>query len=314
MQRYILIRVGQGLVATLGLLLVTFLLVRTTGDPTSVLLPLHASPADRAALTSQLALDQPVWQQFATYIGNAATGDFGESYTHPGQETMSIILNRLPATGELAIGSLIVGVLLGVPTAVAATIWQHTWVRTACEWFALIGQSAAIFWLGLVLMRIFAIDLGILPVAGREGPSSLVLPSLTLGLLVASGVFRVLRSSLTEVLAQDHIVFLRARGVPYVSHIVLRHGLRGAMVPSLTFTATIFGSLLAGSVVVESVFVWPGVGLAVVDGLASRDFPLVQAAIVLFGTITILVNLLADLASAYLDPRVRLGRAEAAEQ
>lgn len=311
MRRWILYtssRLGQGLVALIGLVLATFILVRMTGSPVTMMLPLHATEGERAALASQLALDQPLWAQFVAYGDQVTHGDFGESFAFQhGQPALAVVLERMPATIELALGALVIGVLLGVPTAVVATVWRHTWVRRACEYFALIGQSVAVFWLALVLMRIFSIELGLLPVAGRSGFESYVLPCVSLGWYVSAGIFRILRSGLTEALDREHVVFLRAKGLPLVSNVVLKHGLRSATVPVLAFTTTIAGALLSGSVVIETVFAWPGVGFASVQALTMRDFPVVQAAVFVFGLITILLNLFADLMYAVLDPRIRHG-------
>lgn len=303
--RYLAIRLAESLVTLAGVTVIAFLLVRMTGDPLDVLLPVHATAADRAALASQLGLDRPLTDQYVSYLGALAHGDLGTSIYQAGQPVGTLIAARFPATVRLAVAALLIALAISVPVAILGASRPGSVVDEVGKLVALAGQSLPVFWLGIVLVLLFAVDLRVFPVAGDRTPMAYVLPSLCLGAYVAAGITRILRSSLIETLAADHIRFLRAEGIAEAS-ILLRHALRNAAVPALTFTGTIFAGLLTGSVVTEAVFAWPGVGQLALQSFLSRDYPVVQGVLLLFAFVTVAVNLAVDALYAVIDPRIRV--------
>ena len=305
MERFIALRVLQSLLALWVMSVIVFGLARISGNPLDVMLPIEAQPEDYARLEKYWGLDKPLATQYVIFVKKALQGDFGQSLKYQGQSAMGLVVERLPATLELACSALLVSVLLALPIGVLAAVAKGRSWDTAAKIVALLGQSLPTFWLGIVLMWIFAVMLDWLPSSGRGGLSHLILPAIALGWFQVAAIMRLVRSSMLEVLESEFVKLARVKGIPEWK-VVWKHCLRNAAISPLTYFAIIAGSLLTGSVVTETVFTWPGVGLLVVDAVRSRDFQVVQAVVILFAGIFIVCNLLVDVMYAYLDPRIRV--------
>lgn len=287
-----------------GVLLLTFLLVHLVpGDPVEVMLGESATSADRGALRAELGLDQPLPLQFATYLGKLAKGDFGHSI-HSHAAIADLLAERIPATAQLALLSLAVAVAIGLPLGVVAALRYRGWPDRVATVSALALSAMPHFWLGPLLMLVFALWLGWLPVSGMESSGSIVLPALTLASALAAILTRMTRASLLEVLSEDFVRTARAKGLPERT-VILRHALKAALLPVVTVVGLQLGSLLAGAVITETVFGWDGVGRLLVESIEKRDYPVTQACVLVIALTYVLVNLLTDLAYARLDPRVR---------
>jgi peptide/nickel transport system permease protein len=283
---------------------IVFGLARLSGNPLEVMLPLEAEAEDFARLEKHWGLDRPLHEQYVIFVAKALQGEFGNSLKYQGKSAMSLVVERLPATLELAFFALIVSALMALPIGVLAAVAKGSKWDAAAKIIALLGQSLPNFWLGIVLMWIFAVWLDWLPASGRGGLKHLILPAITIGWFQVAAIMRLVRSSMLEVLDSEFVKLARVKGIPEWK-VVWKHCLRNAAIAPLTFFAIIAGSLVTGAVVTETVFTWPGVGLLVVDAVRSRDFQVVQAVVILFAGVFILCNLLVDILYAYLDPRIR---------
>jgi peptide/nickel transport system permease protein len=304
MQRYIARRVLQSLLALLAMSLVVFSLARITGNPLDVMLPLEATREDYERVSKHWGLDRPLTTQYVIFLGKALGGDFGPSWKWPGYSAMGLVWQRLPATLQLAGFALLISVVIALPIGVLAAVMKGTVWDSAAKIIALLGQSLPAFWLGIVLMWIFAVHLGWFPTSGKGGLSHMILPAITLGWFQVAALMRLVRSSMLEVLDSEFVKLSRIKGLSE-SKVVWKHCLRNAAIAPLTFFAIIAGVLMTGAVVTESVFSWPGTGLLVVDAVRARDFQVVQAVVIVFAGIFIVTNLLVDVLYAYLDPRIR---------
>ncbi|PON17825.1 ABC transporter permease [Candidatus Entotheonella serta] len=304
MQQYIARRALQSLLALWAMSLVVFGLARISGNPLDVLLPLEAGPEEYAVVARHWGLDQPLYVQYGIFLGNALQGDFGNSWLWQGHSVMSLVGQRLPATLELAGIALAISLAIALPIGVIAAVMKDTAVDSVAKTIALLGQSLPAFWLGIVLMWIFAVKLGWLPPSGNEGFQSIILPAITLGWFQVAAVMRLVRSSMLEVLDSEFVKLARIKGLPEWK-VIWQHCLRNAAIAPLTFFGITAGVLMTGSVVTETVFSWPGIGLLIVDAVRARDFHVVQAVILIFAGIFIAINLVVDVLYAYLDPRIQ---------
>jgi peptide/nickel transport system permease protein len=304
MQRYIARRALQSLLAIWVMSLIVFSLVRVTGNPLDVMLPMEATPEDYQRVSQHWGLDQPIYIQYGIFIGKALRGDFGNSWKWHGHSAMGLVWQRLPATLQLAGFALLISVLIALPVGVLSAVMKDTVWDSVAKIIALLGQSLPGFWLGIVLMWVFAVTLGWFPTSGKGGIQYMILPAITLGWFQVAAIMRLVRSSMLEVLDSEFVKLSRIKGLPEWK-VVWKHCLRNAAIAPLTFFAIIAGVLMTGSVVTESVFSWPGTGLLVVDAVRARDFQVVQAVVIVFAGIFILTNLLVDVLYAYLDPRIR---------
>ncbi|WP_089719219.1 ABC transporter permease [Candidatus Entotheonella palauensis] len=304
MQQYIARRGLQSLLALWVMSLVVFGLARISGNPLDVLLPLEAGPEEYAVVARHWGLDQPLYVQYGIFLGNALQGDFGNSWLWQGHTVMSLVMQRLPATLKLAGIALAISLAIALPIGVTAAVMKDTPVDSMAKTIALLGQSLPAFWLGIVLMWIFAVKLGWLPPSGDEGFQSIILPAITLGWFQVAAVMRLVRSSMLEVLDSEFVKLARIKGLPEWK-VIWKHCLRNAAIAPLTFFGITAGVLMTGSVVTETVFSWPGIGLLIVDAVRARDFHVVQAVIIIFAGIFIAINLVVDVLYAYLDPRIQ---------
>ena len=303
MSAYILKRLLQGVVAIVGALLIVFVAQRLSGDPVALMLPMDAGEEEFAAMRAALGLDRPLPLQFAIFLGHALQGDFGQSYQWE-SAAMPLLLDRLPATLELALAGLVFALLLAIPLGVVSALHRGGIVDRAAKLFAMLGQAVPGFWIGLLLILFVAVELQWLPAFGRGGLSHLVLPAIALGWYPVAAMTRTLRSAMLDILDSDYVRMERAIGLPE-RWIVWRYALRNAMVPLVTMIGVYFANMLGGAFVIEVVFAWPGVGRAVVDAVFARDFPVVQAGVVLAAVVFVVVNLVVDLSYGLIDPRIR---------
>jgi peptide/nickel transport system permease protein len=304
MQRYIAKRVLQSLLSIWVMSLIIFGLARFSGNPLDMMLPLEAGPEEYERVSKHWGLDQPLHTQYYIFLSKAVRGDFGNSWKWHGESAMGLVAQRLPATLQLAGLALGVSIVIALPIGVLAAVMKGSGWDTAAKIIALLGQSLPAFWLGIVLMWIFAVHLGWFPASGRGGIEYMVLPAITLGWFQVAAIMRLVRSSMLDVLDSEFVKLTRIKGLAEWK-VVWKHCLRNAAIAPLTYFAIIVGLLVTGSVVTESVFSWPGTGLLVVDAVRARDFQVVQAAVIVFAGIFILTNLLVDILYAYLDPRIR---------
>ncbi len=304
MQRYILMRIGHAALALLAISVIIFALTRITGNPLDVLLAEEATPEDYELAMEVWGLDKPLHMQYLTYLGNIARGNMGYSIKWPGKNSADLIASRLPATIQLAAFSLLLAVAMALPIGVIVAVKKDTPIDVIGKIIALLGQSLPSFWLGIVLMWIFAVMLDWLPSSGRGGFQHMILPAIALGWSAVAAIMRLTRSSMLEVLDTEYVKLARIKGVPEWK-VIWKHCLRNAAIAPLTYFGLILGGAMTGSVVIETVFVWPGVGLLAIDALRSRDFQVVQSVVLFFAIIYIAANLLVDILYAYLDPRIR---------
>lgn len=306
MLRLVVARLASALLVVLGVSTLVFLLVHLIpGDPVEVMLGESAQAADREALRRALGLDLPIWEQWLNYLGNLATLDLGTSL-YSKQPILDLFAERLPATVELAVAGLVVAVVIAFPLGALSALRRGTAWDTGAMSFSLLGMSIPHFWLGPVLILVFSVWLGWLPVSGRESVSALVLPAVTLGTALASILSRMIRATLLEVLGEDYIRTARAKGLVERT-VIVRHALRNAMLPVATLLGLQLGTLLGGAVITETVFSWPGIGQMTIEAIHRRDYPVLQASVLFISVTYVIVNTLTDLAYAWLDPRVRLG-------
>jgi peptide/nickel transport system permease protein len=304
MQRYILIRVLQSLLVLWAMSVIVFSLARMTGDPLDVLLPMEAGEGERERVAHHWGLDRPLYEQYFVFLGKALHGDFGNSWKWQGHTAMGLVVERLPATLQLASLALAISVVLALPFGVLTAVWKDRLFDSVGKTFALLGQSLPTFWLGIVLMWIFAVSLGWLPTSGRGGIKHLILPAVCLGWFQVATMMRLIRSSMLDVLDSEFVKLTRVKGLPEWK-VVWKHCLRNAAITPLTYFAITTGVLITGSVVTESVFAWPGTGLLVVDAVRARDFQVVQAIVIVFAAVFTVTNLVVDILYAYIDPRIR---------
>lgn len=303
MFKYILARLGFTVLIILGAVTIVFGLLYLTGDPVSQLLPIEATPQDREALRHELGFDRPILVQYASFLGRAVQGDFGSSLRYH-RPAMSLVLERMPATVALTLVALMISLVIAIPAGIISAIRRGSILDSVSVGFALLGQCVPTFWLGLVLIVVFAVAIPLLPPSGSGSWEYLILPGLTLGVGSAAIVARLLRSNLLEVLNQDYVRTARSKGLSERS-VILRHALRNSAIPVITVIGLQVGVLLGGAIVTESVFSYPGLGRLILEGISKRDFPVVQASVVLIAAIVASINLIVDLTYGFLDPRIR---------
>jgi peptide/nickel transport system permease protein len=289
-----------------GVLSLTFLLIHLVpGDPVEVMLGESASTADREVLRAELGLNQSVASQFGLYLSRLAHADFGMSI-HSKTPIIDLIKTRYPATLKLALLALLIGVGVCIPLGIYAALKAGHWQDLLVTIVSVRLSAMPAFWLGPMLMLIFAVWLAVLPVSGMDSPSSIILPALTLGFGLSAILTRMTRTSLLEVLNEDFIRTARAKGLTE-RQVILRHALRAALLPIITIVGLQMGSLLAGTVITETIFSWDGIGRLLVESIEKRDYPVTQACVLLVALSYVVVNMLTDLVYRLADPRIRLG-------
>ena len=305
MAAYLVRRILFSVLILWGVITIVFVVLRLIpADPAQLILGSDATQAEVDALRTEMGLDQPIWVQYATYLSDLVRGDFGDSYRLQ-RPAMELVLERLPATLELSFAALIFALVVGLPAGVVAALRVNKLPDRAVSVFSLLAQSLPSFWVGIVLILVFARTLHLLPSGGVGSPAHMILPAITLGLPFLAILTRMTRSGLLEVVHEGYIQTARSKGLPERT-VIFPHAIRNALIPIVTIVGLQFGQLLGGAVIIETVFSWPGVGRMLIDAISQRDYNLVQAAIILIATGFVTVNLVVDLLYGYLDPRVRL--------
>ena len=288
---------------TLGVVTLVFVALRMSGDPAASMLPGDASVDELRDLRRALGLDQPLSHQYVSFLGSAVRGDFGESFRHQ-QPAFGLVLERLPATLELAFAALALAVVIALPLGILAALHRGRIVDMMAMGFAVVGQATPYFWMGIMLILVVSVELGWLPTSGRGGWQHLILPAVTLGTHFAASIARLTRTAMLEVLTQNFVTTARAKGLGE-RRVILAHALKNAAVPVVTLIGLQFGTLLGGAVVTETIFAWPGVGRLAVQSIFVRDYPVVQAGVLVLALVFVAINLLVDLLYGTLDPRIR---------
>ena len=302
MRQYVLGRLVQLVVVMVGISAIAFCLTYVLGDPTAVLLPMDAPQETRELFRKEMGLDQPLVVQYARFASGAIRGDFGDSFLMK-KSALSLVWERLPATVQLALAGLLFALVIAVPLGTIAAYNRGTPIDTLCTLLAVGGQAIPIYWLGLMLMIVFSVQLKWLPASGYGSWENMVLPTVALGSFLAPITMRLVRSNMIDVLSQDYVRTARAKGLAG-SAVLARHAFKNAALPVIAVLGLQFGQLLGGAVVTETVFAWPGVASFTVASIANGDYPVVQAAVVTLAAMICIVNLSVDLLIGFLDPRI----------
>lgn len=302
MGRYLLRRLWHTVYVIIGISVISFFFIHLSGDPVMLMLPADASKQEIVQLRHQLGFDQPLPVQYLHFVSNAIKGDFGESlYYHV--PVLNLIMERLPASLELAFASMFIALAVSLPIGIISAVYRGSALDMGSMLAALFGLSMPHFWLGIMLILIFSVKLGWLPTSGRGSLAQLIMPATALGLSLMAMFARLTRSVMLEVLNLDYIRTARAKGLGEFM-VIGKHALKNALIPLVTVAGMQFGFLIGGTVIIETVFAWPGVGRLVVQAIFNRDYPLVQAIVLVLAVIFVLVNLLVDILYVYLDPRI----------
>ena len=302
---YLAKRLLQSLATLFVVSFLAFFMSRISGSPVDALLPVDAGQEEADILIAEWGLDRPLPVQYLTFLGNALQGDLGEALKWRGQSALGLVLERLPATMTLAGAAILLGLVIAVPLGVISAVKKGTWIDRVAKVIALLGQSLPEFWLGIVLIWIIAVNLGWLPTSGTGGLSHLVLPAITLSTTLVAAITRLTRSAMLDALDSEFIKLCRVKGVRE-RRIIWIHALRNAVSVPLTYFGVLAGAILTRTVVIETVFAWPGTGSLVIEAVLGRDFAVVQAAMIVFVLVFIAANLLVDILYAVIDPRIRV--------
>jgi peptide/nickel transport system permease protein len=303
---FIIRRILHSIFVVFAISLIVFFAVRLTGDPVAIMFG-AGEPTKEAIeeLRHNLGLDKPIIVQYGIFLADLVTFDLGESF-HSGQNVTDIIAGKMGATISLAIGGIVVALLIAFPVGIISAVKRGSFIDFGGRLFSLLGISFPNFWLGIMLIIIFAVVLQWFPASGYDGFEYLILPSVTLGLILSGILARLVRSSMLEVLNQQYISTARSKGI-HEWFVIIRHALRNALIPTITFLGIQFGSLLGGTVIIEQVFSWPGVGRMIVEAISQRDYPVVQGGVIVLAMVMVGVNLLVDLSYGAIDPRIKVG-------
>ena len=303
MARYLAGRLLQALVSLFVVSIIVFALVRVSGDPIQIMAPAEATEQDIAALRAHLGLDRPWAVQYGWFLTGVLRGDFGQSIRFR-RPALDLVLERYGATLELGGLAVLIVIAVALPVGVYAAVWRGSRLDYIARTFAALGQAVPPFWLGLLLVLVFGVLLRLFPTSGRGTPLHVVLPGITLGWFAVAGLMRLTRSAMLDVLGTEYVKLARIKGLPE-RRVIWKHAFKNAALPVVTFAALVFVALLNGSIITETVFGWPGLGLLVIEAVESRDYPIVQAVVLCLSAMYIGVNLLVDVLYAYLNPKIR---------
>ncbi len=306
MKRYVTRRLAYSLLSLVLLSITIFFFVRVTGDPAVLLVEPGASKADLDAVREQFGLDRPLIVQYFSFVGSLLRGNFGQSFYYR-TDVLELYMSRLPNSLLLALAGMAFSLIIGIPSGVLAAVRVNTWWDSAGKIFALLGLSLPAFWVGLVMILVFSVYLGWLPSSGSGTALHLIMPAFSLGWVFAAAHMRLTRSSMLDVLGSEYVKLARLKGLPEAL-VIGKHAFKNALIPVLTLAGINLVVMVNVAVVVETVFAWPGIGRLLYEGIAFRDFPIVQAVVILAGSMIVIVNLIVDILYAIIDPRIRLER------
>lgn len=300
---HLLRRSGELLVALILMSMIVFSLARLTGDPVALLLSDYASEQDRLELRERLGLNKPLPEQYWIFVSNAVRGDFGNSISGDRRPALEIVLERIPASLELACAALLISLAIGIPLGVYAATRRGQKSDLAIRIFTLLGQSVPVFWLGMVFVYYFSVQLGWFPTSGRGDWRHLVLPAFSMALFTIAAITRLTRLSMIEALSSEYVKLARIKGVSELK-VVWKHALRNSLIPVVTYMGVFFAFMITGAVVIETVFSWPGIGRLAYQSILDRDFPVMQAVVLLTTSLFMIANLVVDLVYVLIDPRI----------
>jgi len=306
MKQFVLKRMGYAALSLILLSLIIFLLVRLTGDPTVLLVEPGASKEDMAAVRVQLGLDRPIWVQYGQFVSSTLRGDLGHSFYYR-TPVLELYMSRFPHSLMLALAAMAFSLLVGIPSGIIAAVRVNQWWDSAGKIFALLGLSLPSFWVGLVMILFFSVYLGWLPSSGSGSVAHLIMPAFALGWYFAAAHMRLTRSAMLEVLGSEYVKLARLKGLPEAL-VIAKHAFKNALIPVLTLAGINLVIMVNVAVVVETVFAWPGVGRLLFEGISFRDFPVVQATVLINGAMVVVVSFLVDVLYAVIDPRIRFER------
>ena len=304
MQRYLARRIVQSLITLLAISVIVFALSRLSGNPVDALLPDDATPEEAAIVMEEWGLDRPLHVQYWAFLRNAVQGNLGDSLKWPGETAMGVVWQRLPATLQLGGFAIVISTLIAIPIGVLAAVNKGRWFDGFGKLIALIGQAVPSFWLAIVLIWVFAVHWNVFPSSGRGGLGHMILPAIAMGWYQVAALMRLTRSATLEVLDMEYVKLARLKGVAEW-RVIWVHSLRNAAITPLTYFGIIVGYIFTGSVVIETVFAWPGTGLLAIEAIRARDYPVVQAVVLTFAVVFIVANLIVDVLYAVVDPRIR---------
>lgn len=286
-----------------GVAVTVFVILHLTGDPAAVMMPLESTPQEIAAFRHNHGFDRPLWLQFVSFAWSALRGDFGDSLRH-GEPALGLALERVPASVELAVTAMALAVVVAIPTGIVAAVRRNSLLDVLARVFSLLGQSTPVYWLGIMFILLFGVQLGWFPVSGIGGLKHLVLPAITLGLFSMAKIMRLTRAAMLDILQSDFLRTARAKGVRPL-RLILHHALRNAWLPIVTVIGVELGSLLSQAIITETIFGWPGIARLAVQAIYDRDYPIVEVVVLLSAVTFVAINLLVDVLYAALDPRIR---------
>ena len=303
MRRYVVRQLAQLVVVVIGISLLAFAILHVLGDPVLLLLPQNAGKDEFERYRKLMGLDRPIYVQYGKFAINAIQGDFGKSW-YADTPAFRLVLERMPPTIYLTLAGLLVALTISLPLGILSALKRHSWIDTVCTAVAVAGQAMPLFWLGIMLIIIFSVQLRLLPASGYGTVQHFLMPSFCLGAALAPITMRLVRSGVIEAMNMEFIKTARAKGVPERT-VVVKHAFRNACIPVITVLGLQFGQLLGGAIITETVFAWPGVATLTVESIRNQDFPVVQCAVILLALVIVTVNLIVDLIVGLIDPRIR---------
>ena len=305
MRRYVVRQLAQLVVVVIGISLLAFAILHVLGDPVLLLLPQNAGKDEFERYRKLMGLDRPIYVQYWKFAINAIQGDFGKSW-YADTPAFRLVLERMPPTIYLTLAGLLVALTISLPLGILSALKRHSWIDTVCTAVAVAGQAMPLFWLGIMLIIIFSVQLRLLPASGYGTVQHFLMPAFCLGAAIAPITMRLVRSGVIEAMNMEFIKTARAKGVPELT-VVVKHAFRNACIPVITVLGLQFGQLLGGAIITETVFAWPGVATLTVESIRNQDFPVVQCAVILLALVIVTVNLIVDLIVGLIDPRIRAG-------